>query len=370
MKISNLVNILLLVFFSNILGQIENLDSHTQMNLDCKKCHICDTPTKANPCLIVCPRNKIEIVRHSPSEGPENIIINEIKTEHDLYGPSHFTHRLHSEMSLMAGGCSICHHFNPPGKIVKCSSCHELKRERTDLTKPDLKAAYHRQCMGCHKSWEVETNCENCHKLNSNKTKEVTLSQIEKSHPKITIPLKLVYETKSEKGNFVTFYHNEHNIKFGNECRDCHDQESCATCHTEFKLESIMDDVHDRCSNCHDTENSCNKCHNKKITEPFNHKNKTGFSLNNYHSKLSCISCHKSKNNFSGLKKDCTHCHTDKDGYFDHGITKILLDENHIDSDCEDCHTNNNYKLQPVCNGCHDEDINYPASIPGSRINK
>ena len=140
MRIINRVIIFLFVFTTISFSQIENLKTHSQMSLDCKKCHICDTPTKANPCLVICPRNKIEVERHSPNEGPENIIINKVISDPDLYGPSSFTHKLHAEMSLMSGGCSICHHFNPPGKIVNCSNCHENKRERTDLSKPDLKS--------------------------------------------------------------------------------------------------------------------------------------------------------------------------------------------------------------------------------------
>ena len=174
-----------ILFSLNSFAQIENLRTHTQMNLDCKKCHICDTPTKANPCLISCPRNKIEVVRHSPSEGPENIIIDRIESEEDLYGPSYFTHRLHSEMSLMSGGCSICHHFNPPGKIVKCSHCHETRRTRQDLSKPDLKAAFHRQCMNCHKTWEANSECENCHALKSNISKIDSKPEMKNVHPTV-----------------------------------------------------------------------------------------------------------------------------------------------------------------------------------------
>ncbi len=184
------------------------------MSLDCKKCHICDTPTKANPCLVICPRNNIEVERHSPEEGPENIIINKVIADPDLYGPSSFSHKLHAEMSLMSGGCAICHHFNPPGKIVNCSSCHENKRERADLSKPDLKAAFHRQCMGCHQTWEEKTECASCHSLNTKEAKVETKPYIEKAHPPISIPKKIIYETESDEGSIVTFFHNDHSSLF------------------------------------------------------------------------------------------------------------------------------------------------------------
>jgi hypothetical protein len=350
-----------------VFGQIQSLKTHTQMNLDCKKCHICDTPTKANPCLILCPRNKIEVVRHSPSEGPENIVINQIETENDLYGPANFTHRLHSEMSLMSGGCSICHHYNPPGKIVKCATCHESRRVRTDLSKPDLKAAYHRQCMGCHKTWESKSKCENCHLLNTNDILKSEDLKAEKVHPEITIPTKIVYDTESTEGSFITFYHNDHSSLFGLECSDCHDQESCANCHAEIKFENIETDIHDRCSSCHDTDNNCGNCHSNEVREPFNHKNKTGFSLSEFHQTINCISCHKTKNEYKGLNKECTSCHTNNEGYFKHEITGIKLDETHMEFYCENCHQDNDYTKRPSCLECHDEDISFPSSIPGKR---
>jgi hypothetical protein len=272
-------------------------------------------------------------------------------------------------MSLMAGGCTICHHFNPPGKIVKCSTCHEANRIRDDLNKPDLKAAYHRQCMGCHKTWEKKSNCENCHQLNSKVKKQNVESTIQKVHPEIKIPKKIIYETGSEQGDIVTFFHDDHSSLFGNECSDCHTQENCSTCHSENKSQNLNFDEHDRCSSCHETEKNCITCHKSEISQPFNHKKKTGFSLNEYHNNLSCISCHKSKNNFKGLNKNCETCHKDGDGYFNHGITKLKLDDTHIEFYCENCHRMKNYKIQPTCDECHDEDIYYPDSVPGERIN-
>jgi len=368
MRILYLINFILIVSLSSSVGQIQNLITHTQMNLDCKKCHVCDTPTKSNPCLIMCPRNSIDMVSHSPKEGPDNIIIDMIDNDEDLYGPANFTHKLHSEMSLMAGGCSICHHFNPPGKIVKCSTCHETSRKRTDLSIPDLKGAFHRQCMGCHKTWEEKSKCESCHQLNSHISESKQIAKMEKVHPEISIPIKVIYETDSDEGNIVTYFHNDHSSLFGYECNDCHDQESCANCHAEIKLESIKPDIHDRCSTCHDTENNCNKCHKENISAPFSHKLKTGFALTDYHTGIGCISCHKTKNSFTGLNKNCTTCHIDKEGYFTHGITGIKLDETHVELDCENCHQINNYSKKPTCNECHDDDISFPNSIPGKRI--
>ncbi len=89
--------------------------------------------------------------------------MDEFKGISDLYDPVNFSHRAHAEMSGISGGCKMCHHYNPPGKIVNCEYCHEKERNRTDITKPDLKGAYHRQCIDCHKQWNKSTDCIQCH---------------------------------------------------------------------------------------------------------------------------------------------------------------------------------------------------------------
>ena len=187
-------------------------------------------------------------------------------------------------------------------------------------------------------------------------------------HPEIEIPVKVLYETDSEEGNIVTFYHNDHSSIFGYDCSDCHTQEACANCHAEFRLETISADIHDRCSNCHDTENRCNECHKSEVAKPFNHFIKTGFGLTNWHANIECISCHKTANIFSGLESDCEACHSDNEGIFKHSITGIELDDMHLELECTDCHGDSNYAKRPSCDACHDEDISYPNSIPGIRI--
>jgi ubiquitin len=192
--------------------------------------------------------------------------------------------------------------------------------------------------------------------------------EIKKVHPKIEIPIKVLYETNSEEGSLVTFYHNDHSSIFGYECNDCHDEEACANCHADIQLETITIDIHDKCLNCHDTENSCNACHKNEISKPFNHAVKSGFKLDIFHANLECISCHNTKNSFSGLNSECTACHVNKEGYFQHEITGIKLDEMHMELTCEDCHKSNNYKIKPSCDACHDEDIAFPNSIPGIKV--
>lgn len=61
--------------------------------------------------------------------------------------------------------CAGCHHRSPVSQKPRpCSACHGLADENS-ADKPELKAAYHRQCMGCHLSMKLQQarGCNDCH---------------------------------------------------------------------------------------------------------------------------------------------------------------------------------------------------------------
>jgi hypothetical protein len=65
--------------------------------------------------------------------------------------------------------CQGCHHNSPVAKKPPaCASCHGQAFDGRNLFKPGLQAAYHLQCMECHKDMGLEkpvaTNCTGCHK--------------------------------------------------------------------------------------------------------------------------------------------------------------------------------------------------------------
>jgi hypothetical protein len=60
--------------------------------------------------------------------------------------------------------CAGCHHRTPLGqKPPRCQSCHpSAAGARKDI--PALKAAYHRQCVGCHQKMGLKAvGCTDCH---------------------------------------------------------------------------------------------------------------------------------------------------------------------------------------------------------------
>ncbi len=362
------------LFFSiNSNSQIKKISSHAEKVLDCSNCHSCEIPTKENPCLKDCPRESMVTVRQKPEEGPEVLKINKLSGNDDLYEEVVFTHRLHSEMSEMTGGCVTCHHYNPPGKIVGCDNCHNTERKREDINRPDLKAAYHRQCMDCHREWSGGVECVGCHQLNNTQlSKEELVEKAKaKSHPKIETPERIKFETPDATASLVTFFHKEHIDLFGLDCQSCHANEGCVKCHDrrpdELKKPKTVELQHQLCSDCHDTEDSCESCHSDKEAIGFNHSASAGFNVGKYHSKLSCNRCHVTAGKFTGLNKTCNNCHGEWTWEnFNHKITGVVLDETHGEFECENCHTEPDYS-KPSCINCH-EDITYPDFIPGKKV--
>jgi len=80
-----------------------------------------------------------------------------------------------------AAVCQGCHHNSPASKTPpRCGNCHQAVETTAASVRPALKAAYHNQCMGCHKAMGIEgkvvskvpgakpvpaaTDCAGCHK--------------------------------------------------------------------------------------------------------------------------------------------------------------------------------------------------------------
>ncbi len=370
------------IFSTACFSQKQISKNHASANLNCKTCHSCEVPTRKDPCLKPCPRASMVTVYESAEKTRNVVSLDELSKK---YNPVIFQHRIHAQMSEMSGGCATCHHYNTSGPIQPCKNCHLINRKRDDISKPDLEAAYHRQCIGCHREWSHSNSCVSCHSLkNSSQTeKEIKLAKAleAKTHPKLVEPKKIIFATKYNEGKLVTFYHDEHISLFGAKCIDCHQQQNCSMCHDKDAVKALSQqnentpvnirkdkaEHHKPCFSCHQKDN-CNLCHKQKAAAPFNHETRTGWALNIFHAKLSCIKCHGTSYKFDKLDNNCISCHKDwKVGTFNHQITGLKLDENHIEVDCGDCHKDKNFSKPPVCSNCHD-DKSFPKDKPGKLV--
>ncbi|MCK5125102.1 MAG: cytochrome C [candidate division Zixibacteria bacterium] len=62
--------------------------------------------------------------------------------------------------------CQGCHHHSPAGEIPPlCESCHNQPFNESDIHKPGLYGAFHRQCIGCHQEMNITepSDCVGCH---------------------------------------------------------------------------------------------------------------------------------------------------------------------------------------------------------------
>jgi hypothetical protein len=351
--------------------------THSLQNINCKTCHTCDVPTKQNPCLVACPRDEMITVNQTAEEGPDVVKIDNLVNK---YLPVTFSHKVHAQMSEMSGGCANCHHYNTTSPILACSDCHSIERKREDISKPDLQAAYHRQCIDCHKEWSHSTDCNSCHLPKGTDIAQKDLSSevsTQEDHPEVKEPKKLIYETNYNKGKIVTFFHNEHTKLFGVECVSCHKNDNCTRCHDTKNIQTVSSNLpekitkpvsqhHQPCFKCH-ANDECTKCHLDKPAGPFNHKISTGWALNRFHENLECAKCHGSTNKFTKMDNNCTSCHKNFiAGSFNHEKTGLKLDEMHGEFDCSDCHIEN-FSNKPDCSNCHD-DKSYPKDKPGSLV--
>ena len=352
----------------------QNADAHTDKSLNCKSCHESEYPTRNDPGLKNCPRKNMVSDFPSSKEGPDVVEINNMS---ENYNEVVFSHRIHSKMSEMTVGCTGCHHYNTTGPVLSCKECHEKSRIREDLSIPDLKAAYHRQCMSCHKQWSHENGCgSQCHSLKGFKNLNISGQELSgKTHPELSEPSKMKWETSYEQGKIVTFCHDEHTKLFKLNCKSCHGQDNCTKCHdanvkvslgNQPRTQNSFEDRHKPCIKCHEG-NTCQKCHTDKEMSPFNHGKTTGWTLKSFHSKLACTKCHGNSMPYKRLDNNCVSCHKNfTPGNFDHNKSGLMLSENHRDFECNNCHTNNDFSKAPQCKMCHD-DKSFPAQLPGKR---
>jgi len=346
-------------------------DGHQNLPIECKTCHACDFPTKRDPCLIMCPRNQIITIKHSPEEVI--VVLNEKGVR---YGKVVFSHLLHAQMADFSTGCDGCHHYNTARPIERCEVCHDHSRKRKDLSRTDLKGAYHRQ-------WIHSNDCSYCHLPKDQDMEEDITAKIEalrgKSHPEYDAQPKIVYDTDYLEGRIVTFYHDEHVKVFGISCQTCHKNNNCMKCHDvditydkprkhDLK-DKFHEEVHKYCNACH-ADHSCSKCHLSEVKERFDHRVATGFDLAPYHNKVSCDKCHKRTNSMDKPSRNCVACHSNfVAGKFKHERVGFRLDDLHRDLDCESCHHNNNFTITPTYNDCHD-DLTYPKHKPGRAVKR
>ena len=102
-----------------------------------------------------------------------------IKKQEDHYEPVRFMHTKHA---ASIQDCALCHHYRPTDPAAKettrCSACHQESFREDHPERMGLKAAYHQQCMGCHREGgKGPVDCTGCHRKNVPDHKELVQLQ-------------------------------------------------------------------------------------------------------------------------------------------------------------------------------------------------
>ena len=309
-------------------------------------------------------------------------MLSDVADAKDHFGPVPFDHAGHAKWAEIAGGCEVCHHYTPAtAQHPKCVSCHEVAYRHEDISKPGLKGAYHRQCMGCHREWTHSTKCATCPRAacgrvrhdNPSRPRSRPTTRTSRSRSRMSattrpgMPMRRAsWRSSGTRSTRSVLALRVPSVHRGDTCARCHDSGGA-----EQPKARPPGKRHATCVACHDVEDEgkCAQCHYEAgQAEPprFVHES-TGWPLSRYHVDKSCRGCHKDVP-FAKLERECNVCHESwAPDTFDHAVTGQKLDENHIENDCGDCHVDRKFDVPPSCTECHDEDenINFPAKRPG-----
>ena len=98
--------------------------------------------------------------QYEPAQFPHLKIIKKLT---EISNENRLARQFHRQPATF---CRGCHHYSPvepKSNPPACGTCHRLTAGSVDLNKPRLVAAYHLQCLGCHKKMNLEHKCTTCH---------------------------------------------------------------------------------------------------------------------------------------------------------------------------------------------------------------
>lgn len=298
--------------------------------------------------------------------GPDTVRIDSIALH---YSPVAFDHRLHVSMTELAGDCPTCHHETEPDQpITACSECHASSSDNASFSRPSLKGAFHRQCLGCHREWSQENACASCHEEATGDPQrwippDLT-DTVDAPHADVLANPCYTYTTGNERLPVVTFHHTDHTLVFGLQCSDCHRGSSCNACHGPEAAPRAVN-RYDSCYTCHASQN-CVLCHSPGERPAFNHATSVGWGLGSSHRGLPCTDCHGQERNFAApASATCLACHQAPDATRSgHADSDVPLLGSHAYFDCTNCHRGDDAATISQCDRCH-ADRSYPDFTPG-----
>ncbi|MBE0661171.1 MAG: cytochrome C [Bacteroidales bacterium] len=392
------ISIISLFLTCSIVGQISPGDlveahAHLEGISNCTKCHTLGAKISDDKCLACHTEIKARIDEKKGYHASSEVYKKSCITCHSDHHGRKFDIR-HFDESLFDHNLAG---YKLEGAHAKneCSDCHKAEF----IANPDIKKkkntflGLNPQCLTCHTDYHQQTlpsTCENCHSqeafkpapnFNHDKSKFILRGQHK------TVECIKCHEVVKRNGkdfqqftglkykSCVNCHQDPHQNKFGQNCTDCHTEESfnapksistfdhsktdfslvgmhsgvsCKSCHKGNLTAPLR---HNRCSDCHtdyhkgqfaknDITTDCKECHSENgfqgSSYTIERHNNSQFKLEGAHIATPCFACHKKSGEWSfrqiGIK--CNDCHTD--------IHESFLDAKYYpESNCLKCHTMN-----------------------------
>lgn len=301
-------------------GDLCNAHAHLEGISNCTKCHsIGNNKVTRDKCLDCHTQIKENIKNKKGYHASKESTRQECSACHnDHHGRNFQIVRLNKKLFNhdLAG-------FSLKGKHAKidCNSCHKSAFIKDPVLKKKAGTylGLDQNCLSCHEDYhqgKLSSNCSSCHNFDSFKNATGF------DHSKTKFPLLGQHKNvdciechKTEILNGKKFQ-NFSGLKFGN-CTDCH-------------IDVHKNKFGQNCKQCH-TEESF---HFNVGMKAFDH-DKTNFKLIGKHKLVDCKQCHKTSMTAPLKHRYCTDCHEDyHKGEFSIKGKPI---------NCDDCHDNNGF---------------------------
>ncbi|MBK7713220.1 MAG: cytochrome C [Bacteroidales bacterium] len=262
--------------------------------------------------------------------------------------------------------------LSAPHAKKECKDCHASKfiGEAKLKSKKNTYLGVKTECLNCHNDYHIRTlssNCLTCHsadafvpasKFNHANAKFQLAGKHKnvdcvKCHKISTTEGKKYQQFSGMQYNNCTSCHKDpHSNKFGQNCRQCHSEESFKVIQGNQKFDHNKTDY--KLEGKHLIVN-CKACHKGRFTDPLKF--------------TQCVNCHTDyhKKQFvkSGVVTDCSQCHT-VDGFKQfsftveqHNAGPFPLKGSHIAIPCYECHRKqDNWSFRQIgmkCSDCHQD---------------
>jgi hypothetical protein len=387
--------ILLMLSFTRVTAQLSPGDLSNSHSLlegisNCTKCHVLGNKITDEKCLSchteISERIRLNKGYHSSDEakGIECIAC------HSEHNGKDFQ-LIHLDIKSFDHK-STGYTLSKPHARQDCKVCHNSKNiaDQKLKSKKNTYLGLSPECLACHTDYHLRTlssSCLYCHnpdyfvpasKFNHNSArfklggKHIKVDCVKCHKVQVTEGRKFQQFTGIQYSNCASCHKDPHRNQFGQNCRQCHNEESFHIVSginnfdhnkTDFKLEDKHRNVnckachktnftdplkHDRCTDCHaDYHNKqfvrngvtpdCSECHSVKGFSQFSFTiekhNLSRFPLQGSHTAIPCYECHRKQDkwNFREIGLDCNDCHKDiHDSYIQ---PKYYPDDN-----CKTCH--------------------------------